>query len=91
MAAARERRVPPKIMPLPKIIPFLSEEQALSSLDGDDEGSKDKTRRVLKAKTLTSDRGKLHLFSSRVTLYPEPAHRAGTQLHNPLMPCDTVH
>ncbi|XP_057624536.1 RNA polymerase-associated protein LEO1-like [Chionomys nivalis] len=33
-------------------------EQALSSLDGDDEGSEDdKTRRVLKAKTLTSDRG----------------------------------
>ncbi|XP_041535307.1 RNA polymerase-associated protein LEO1-like [Microtus oregoni] len=33
-------------------------EQALSSLDGDDEGSEDdKVRRVLKAKTLTSDRG----------------------------------
>lgn len=59
-------------------------------MDGDDEGSEDdKARRVLKAKTLTSDRGKLHLFSSRVTLYPEAAHRAGTQLHNLLTPTDT--
>ncbi|XP_049980415.1 RNA polymerase-associated protein LEO1-like [Alexandromys fortis] len=53
-----KRRVPPKIIPLPKIIPFLAEEQVLSSLDGDDEGSgDDKARRVLKAKTLTSDKG----------------------------------
>lgn len=59
-------------------------------MDGDDEGSgDDKARRVLKAKTLTSDKGKLHLFSSRVTLYPEAAHRAGTQLHNLLTPGDT--
>lgn len=59
-------------------------------MDGDDEGSEhDKARRVLKAKTLMSDRGKLHLFSSRVILYPEPAHRAGAQLLNLLTPGDT--
>lgn len=60
--------------------PLLSEKQAQPSSASDDEGSEeDKARRLLKAKKLVSDMGKLHLFSSGVTLYPEPAQRAGAQ------------
>lgn len=62
------RWVPPKVIAILKT-PLLSEEQAVSFSYCRHEGSEDnKAGGILKAKKLVRDRGKLHLFSSGVTL-----------------------